>query len=86
MKFILILISFIFFIITILVIALCVVAYATDSGCNVLEEVLISTDLKKVTNELKLGLNDQFTNLMDQCVTPGKAGNLSELLPNVDFS
>lgn len=58
MKFILILISFIFFVITILIIALCVVSYATDSGCNILEEILISTDLKKVTTELKLGLDE----------------------------
>lgn len=58
MKFILIFISFIFFIITILTIALCVVSYATDSGCNVLEEILISNDLKKVTTELRLDIDE----------------------------
>ena len=86
MKFILIVISFIFFVITILIIALCIVSYATDSGCNVLEQILVATDLKKVVSDLKLGLDDQFTTLMDECVTPGKEGNLSSLLPNVDFS
>lgn len=58
MKFVLILISFIFFIITILTITLCVVSYATDSGCNVLEEILTSNDLKKVVAELKFDLDE----------------------------
>lgn len=57
MKFILIVISLIFLVITILIIALCVVSYATDSGCNVIEKILISTDLKTVTTELDLGLD-----------------------------
>ena len=57
MKFILIVISLIFLVITILIIALCVVSYATDSGCNVIEKILISTDLKTITTELDLGLD-----------------------------
>lgn len=58
MKFVLIFISFIFFIITILTLSLCVVSYATDSGCNVMEEILTSNDLKKVTTELRLDIDD----------------------------
>ena len=84
-RILLIFMSFVFILISLLVIALLITNWGFSSSCSVFEEILESNDLNSILTDLDIDADESMVNILNECVVEGKSGNLSSLLDDVDF-
>lgn len=77
--------SFLSLILSIMVIAFIVVTIFQDSGCNVLETLLNSSSPSSELAKLNISIDATTKTMIDATLVEGSSGNLSSVIPNVDF-
>lgn len=84
-RILLIVMSFVFILITLVVVALLFTNWGFSSSCSVFEEILESNDLTTILTDLDIDADESMVNILNECVVEGKSGNLSALLDGVNF-
>jgi hypothetical protein len=79
-KIVLVIVSILALALAIMAIVLCVMSFAFGSTCNLFKEILTTTDLNTILNDLKVGNIGENGKLLNGCVAVGGSGSLDDLV------